>query len=444
MDKFIKVIVVIFAALTIYSPFTVNAEPEETEQPLRIESFVLNSNENERINATLKTTADIEIHYNYTVAVVTDISQTGKEVASGRGKTGEDVSVDINMSSINTYDAYRFKITVYYTVEEQDYVTNTYSKVFDYTQESYADDLKGRDLVIDMVAKVLKVNWKNYDNHNANSIVVLIDVDGKSVVEEVVERGEEVYEYYFDQDAKQITLTLKQVFNGKLSKGITDTLDIEKSADTTEFYLKFPEGNEQYDNIWNIEYVNAVSNKVYWKTDSKNEELELEGNGTFLVDMEDDNSSLYVKYTDKNNVVWEYSYLTSISAYAPNISLLEQYNGSSVKASSITIAGKVDDKNATVRVNGTDAKVNDNGIFSYTVDLESGENIINIEASNTMGKTSRTTFTIYKSGDSGIVSDTSFLGQYSTLLITFAVSTVLLVVFIVAVRKGGKNDEKEA
>ena len=237
MDKFIKVIVVIFAALTIYSPFTVNAEPEETEQPLRIESFVLNSNENERINATLKTTADIEIHYNYTVAVVTDISQTGKEVASGRGKTGEDVSVDINMSSINTYDAYRFKITVYYTVEEQDYVTNTYSKVFDYTQESYADDLKGRDLVIDMVAKVLKVNWKNYDNHNANSIVVLIDVDGKSVVEEVVERGEEVYEYYFDQDAKQITLTLKQVFNGKLSKGITDTLDIEKSADTTEFYL---------------------------------------------------------------------------------------------------------------------------------------------------------------------------------------------------------------
>lgn len=208
--------------------------------------------------------------------------------------------------------------------------------------------------------------------------------------------------------------------------------------------MKFPEGNEQYDNIWNIEYVNAVSNKVYWKTDSKNEELELEGNGTFLVDMEDDNSSLYVKYTDKNNVVWEYSYLTSISAYAPNISLLEQYNGSSVKASSITIAGKVDDKNATVRVNGTDAKVNDNGIFSYTVDLESGENIINIEASNTMGKTSRTTFTIYKSGDSGIVSDTSFLGQYSTLLITFAVSTVLLVVFIVAVRKGGKNDEKEA
>ena len=312
MEKFIKVIAVILLAVTIYTPFTVNAEPEETEQPLKIEAFILNSNENERINATLKTTADIEIHYSYKVAVVTDISQAGQEVASGRGKTGEDVSVDINMSNINTYDNYRFKITVYYTVEEQDYVANAYSKVFDYTQQTYADDLGGRDLVVDMIAKVLKINWAKYDNHRADSVVVLIDVDGNNVVEEVIPRGDEGYEYYFDQNTQQITVTLKQVFDGKLSKGITDTIDIVKKADTKDFYLKFPEVQEQYNSIWNVEYINAAKSKVYWKTDSDDEELELEGNGSFLVDMEDDNTNLYVKYTDNKNVVWEYEYLTTI------------------------------------------------------------------------------------------------------------------------------------
>ncbi len=444
MNKFIKVMAVILAAVTICTPFMAKAEPEETAQPLKIESFILNSNENERINATLKTTADVEIHYSYKVAVVTDISQNGQEVASGRGKTGEDVSVDINMSNINTYDSYRFKISVFYTVEDKDYVANSYSKVFDYTQQTYADDLGGRDLVIDMVAKVMKVNWAKYDNHRADSVVVLIDVDGKSVVEEVVPRNEENYEYYFDQNTKQITLTLKQVFDGKLSQGITDAINIVKSADSKEFYLKFPEGNEQFENIWNIEYVNATANKVYWKTDSNDEELELEGNGTFLVDMENDNSSLYVKYTDNNNVVWEYQYLTTIASYAPTVSLLEQYNGSSVSASSITITGKVDDAKAAILINGETVDVNDNGMFSHTVDLEGGENIINVEASNSVGKTSRTTLTIYKSGDEALVSDTSFFGQYGTLIVTFSVSTVLLIILIIVVKKGGHKDEEEA
>ena len=447
MDKFIKAFISVTAvilAVIICTPFSVKANPEDEEkQPLKIESFVLNSNENERINATLKTTADIEIYFNYKIAVVTDISQSGMEVARGSGRTGEDVNVDINMSNVNTYDNYRFRITVNYTVEEQEYVTNSYSKVFEYTQQSYAEDLGGRDLVVDMMGKILKINWANYDSYRANSVVVIIEVDGKNVVEEVVPREKESYDYYFDQNTKKITVTLKQVFDGKLSKGITDTIDIVKDANSTDFYLKFPEANSQNENIWNIEYVNAKNNKVYWKNDSENKEIELEGKGTFLVDMKNDNSKLYVKFTDNKNVVWEYEYLTTIAAYAPNISLLENYNGSSVEASSITLAGKVDDAKANIKINGEDVKVDNNGMFSHKVDLQKGENVINIEAGNSVGKTSRTTLTVYKSGDEGLVSDTSFLGQYSTLIITLTVSAVLLAVFIV-LAKGGKKDEKEA
>lgn len=434
----------LICAVILCLPLVVKAEPEEAEQPLTIESFIINSNENEKINATLRAVADTEISYSYTVAVITDISQTGKEVASGRGKTGEDVSVDIDMSEINSYDSYRFKITVSYTADDAEYKTSAYSKTFEYIQQSYADDLTGRSLVVDMLAKVLKINWADYDSSRADSVVVIIEADGESVVEDVIPRSDNGYDYYFDENTKQITVTLKQVFDGKTSQGITDTIDIEKSADTTDFYLVMPTDNEQYDAIWNIEYYNGDNTKLTWKSTSDKGEYELTGNGSFLIELEDDNEGLYIEYTDVTNVTWQYDYVTTIVTTAPTVTFLENYNGSSVEDSSITITGKVDDAGATVTVNGEKAEVDNNGMFSHTVDLESGENIISVEAANTVGRASRTSLTIYKSGDSGLVKDTSFLGQYATLIITLAVSVVLLVLFIIVTKKGGKKNEEEA
>ena len=63
--------------------------------------------------------------------------------------------------------------------------------------------------------------------------------------------------YYFDQNTKQITVTLKQVIDGKISQGITDTIDVIKPADTKDFYITMPELNKQYDAIWNINYYNG-------------------------------------------------------------------------------------------------------------------------------------------------------------------------------------------
>lgn len=442
MEKFTKIIGALLLAVILCTPLVAKADPvDDVEQPLKIESFVLNSNENERINATLNATADTEIFFDYKVTVVTDISQEGKEVASGRGRTGEDVNVDINMYNINTYDNYRFKITVTYSVDEQEYFTTAYSKVFDYTQESYAEDLSGRDIVVDMSAKIVQIDWSSYDSYSAESVLVIIEVDGEKVVEDVIPRTDNGYEYYFNQDTKQITVTLKQVFDGKLSKGITDTIDIVKASDSKDFYVSFPSDEAQYNTIWSIDYFNADADKVYWKTDSDNNEIELSGNGSFLIEMKEENSTLLLNYTDKSNVQWKYEFWTDIVSYAPTVQFLEEYNGSSVEASSITLSGKVDDANATVKVNGEEVEVDANGMFAGTVDLEVGENVVSVEASNAVGKTSRTSLTIYKSGASSIVSDTSFFGQYSTLLITFVVSLVLLAILIVIVKKGGKKDE---
>lgn len=445
MKKFIKNIFILVCMVMLCTPLMAKAEPtEEGEQPLKITSFVLNSNENERINATLKTTADTEIYFDYTIAVVTDISQEGKEVASGSGKANEDTNVDINMYNINTYDNYRFKITVTYTVNEQKYVALSFSQVFEHTQETYADDLGGRDITVDVLAKILKINWSRYDSYSADAVLVIIEADGTKVVEDVIPINEEGYDYYFDQNTKQITVTLKQVFDGKLSMGITDTIDIVKPADTKDFYITIPEINKQYDAIWNIRYYNGEATRLYWNSDKDKGEYEFTGDGSFLLEMQEDNQNLFISYTDAKNVVWEYKLLTTIVEYAPTIQLLEKYNGTSVEGSSITIVGKVDDTSAIIKVNGTDVKVDSDGTFSKEVDLTVGENVIDIEASSLVGKTSKTSITVYKSGENKLIDETSFLSKYSTLIISLGASIVLLVVLIVISKKGGKKNEKKA
>lgn len=444
MEKYFKIISILLLVVILGTPQAVKAEPEDGESLVSIDSFVINSNENEKINATLQASAATEIYFGYKVAVVTDISQDGKEVARGRGKTGEDVSVDIDMSNINTYDSYRFKITVTYSVDGQDYFANAYSKEFDYTQESYANDLSGRDIEVDMTAKILKINWRNYTEWSAESVLVIIDVDGENVVEDVIPKDENGYEYYFDQNTKQITVTLKQVVDGKLSKGIVDTINIVKEENSDEFYLKFPSEEKQYGSVWNVEYFNGSASKVLWKADSDKEELELEGNGSFLIDLEEDNDSLLVSYTDDNGILWRYEFWTDIVVYAPTIKLLEEYDGSSVESSSLILSGKVDDANATVKINDKEVEVDKDGMFSGTVDLAGGKNVINIEASNAVGKASRTSVTVFKEGGDSVVDDVNIFGEYTTLIITFGVSVVLLVVLIVIARRDrSKANEKE-
>ena len=457
MKKLIKNIFILVCMVMLCTPLMAKAEPTEdagqtgqteqttqTEQPLKITSFVLNSKENERFNATLKTSADTEIHFDYKIYVVSDISQQGMEVAYGWGRTGEDTIVDIDMSRINTYDNYRFKIEVTYTVGDQKYIALNFSQIFEYEQETFAEDLSGRDITVDAMAKILKINWSNYDSYRADAVLVLIEVDGAQVVEDVIPIGEQGYDYYFDQNTKQIKVTLKQVFDGKLSQGITDTIDIVKAADTKDFYINMPELDKQYDAIWNISYYNGEATKLYWKSDSDRGEYEFTGNGSFLVEMREDNEKLFISYTDAKNVIWEYDMLTTIVEYAPNIQLLEKYNGTSVEDSSITIVGKVDDTSAIIKVNGVESPVDKNGTFSQVVDLSVGKNVIDIEATSIIGKSSRTSITVYKAGEDNAIDENSFLSKYSTLIVSLGASVVLLIVLIVIAKKGGKKHEKEA
>ncbi len=444
MKRLIKLLSIIFIFSMLCGPTIARAE--EDEAIVKVDSFVINSVEDEVYNATMKVIVDTavvdKINYHYSVAIVTDISQEGTQLTSGNAQTGEEITFDIDMSKINTYSNYRFKILIEYDDNGQKGFTYGYTQVFEYTQESYSDDLEGRDITVDVSGMTVDVSWENFKGRG-QSVLVTIEVDGIVDFEELVPMSEGHYKYFFDKDAKVITVTLKRAVDGLLSKGTTDTINI---ADKTpeEFYLEFPSPMDQYDSVWNVKYYNAKEQSVKWYTDDKEQELTLENSGSFIIDIDEDNEKLSVEYLDIRNVKWIYSFATDLASYAPNITLLEAYDGSKVTSSNLVMAGMVDDASSQVLVNGEKVTLNKDGSFLADVKLTNGKNTIEITATNSIGKTSRATVTIYKEAGGTIVDQTSSIGKFLPLIITVSASIILSIVMIILLKKGSKKNGTNA
>ena len=97
---------------------------EEDEPVVGLDSFIVNSMENEIYNISMiaKTAEGVTgpIEYSYKVYLVTNISEQGKEMVSGNGKTGETVTFDIDMNNANSYSEYRFKILYEYKYNDEE------------------------------------------------------------------------------------------------------------------------------------------------------------------------------------------------------------------------------------------------------------------------------------------------------------------------------------
>ncbi len=446
MKKYIKYISTLLLAMICCMPMVVSAEPEDEYEPaVTVESFVIDSNENEKIKATMMATADTEISYSYTVSLVTDISQEGQKVASGTGKTGVAEEVSIDMTDANSYSAYRFKIVLTYTVDEVEEFATAFSKPFEFIQETYADELKGKTITVDMTSQIITIDWSKHMSYGADGVLVTIDVDGENKVEEIIYSSDaKLYEHYIEDEDNQVVINLKQIKDGKLSQGITETINLKKDDSSTDFYLILPQGNDQYNRIWSIEYRNGSETALTWKTDNDKSNLTLTDDGTFQVEMEEDNQSLHIEYTDTNGVIWTYDLATDVAAYTPNIDMLESYNGSTVKSSSIIMVGKVSDTSAQITLNGEAVEVDGNGTFQGEVALEIGKNVVTIEATSQIGKTARKTVTIYRESSDTATEAGNILTEYMPLIITLGVSLVFIVVLILASKRKGKKHEKQA
>lgn len=419
---------------------------EEDEPVVGLDSFIVNSMKNEIYNISMiaKTAEGVTgpIEYSYKVYLVTNISEQGKEMVSGNGKTGETVTFDIDMNNANSYSEYRFKILYEYKYKDEEQFSYGFSQKFEYEQQSYAEELKNVNYTVDVLGNQLLIEWDKY-GQAGDKAIISIDIDGE-VSDEMVDISEGKYETFFEKTAKKITVNIKQVCKGLLSEGVDTVINLDNTG-SNEFYLEFPEKNERFSSNWNISYYNAKDNIVKWYADSNSaKELTLNNTGSFMIEIEDENcKELTVEYNSQENIKWLYKFPVVIADYAPNITLLEKYDGITVKTSKYTIAGKLDDANAKVSAEGCKVTQNDDGTFFVEVDLKNGKNSITIEAENKIGKKTRSVITIHKEKGDSIIEENSKIAKYLPLIITLSASIILIIVMILLTKKRKQKNEED-
>lgn len=417
---------------------------EEDEPVVSLDSLVVNSMENEIYNITIiaKTDASVAepIDYKYTVFLVTNISDEGKEMVSGRGTTGEEVTFDVDMNRINSFPEYRFKIRFEYEYNGNEEFSHGFSQKFEYEQQSYEDEAECIDYIVDVTGNVINLRWSSYEL-NGDKLIISSDIDGE-VKEEMIEADECQYDIFFEKDSKVVTIKVIRVKDGLMSKGKETVIKLD-NTDKRDFYLKFPEEKDRYSIYWNVRYFNGDNTTVKWYLDDKSpKEITLNTSGSFMIDIFDENAKeLTVEYNSSEHIMWKYVFPVVIGDFAPQITFLENYDGITINGKgTYTIVGFVDDKYAKVTANGLEVNQSEDGSFYVNLELKSGKNVFVIQAENAIGKTSKSEINIYNTYGTGVISK---IQEYRPFIQTLAASILVIVVMLVVLHIRRKRNAKK-
>lgn len=447
--KMNKKFVLILSMLFLLAVSSKKTAADPNESLVTVDSFVINEENDGVYNVTMVVTAEDAIpdgtYFDWKVYLVTNTSDVGTELRSGWSRIGDEINMDLNLSRMNSYPEYRFRIDIFYSMNDEEYSTSAFSMPFEYEQIAYTDDLEAMDVTVDVSGFEITVDWSNYAGYSNEYVVVNISVDGEQVIEELMANRDYHYSYIYSENAKEIAITLRNVDDGLASEGLTKVIDLTQS-DTKGFHISFPEDNARFDAVWKLPYTGASETEIRWEDDYKEHTETLNGNGTLLIDIPEGSEKLVVEYVDEEQVKWHYNFLTITGVTAPTVSFLENYDGCKIARDEIMIVGMVDDRYATVTVEGVEnyeLTQEEDGSFRVNVALEEGKNTIEVYATNQLGMTSKSSVTVYRQTKEvkASLKKANPIKKYLPLIITGLCSVAAIVVLILGTKKRGKHEK---
>ena len=395
-----------------------------------ITSFNTGTMTESSLPVTFKVSGDENTGYKYSIMAVTDRNTlNGKVLASGRSTVGEEVSADASLGELSTYDEYYLLLYVSYDNNGSEIFDYAYSDSFSYTNPKAPKPMEELDITILHDSKSIAADWSGGVNFEIRSVYVEYYLDDKliSAEEYPTSNGKSGF---FTYDDESQTLLFK--ISKRNSSGIASELSEFSVAIVPDNSLKLslPESGKTASDIWTFDYTDADNTEITLTVNDNEETRTLDGDGSDFIALPDTRNTVMITYTDKNGYVHNYNRIANISDVTPSLSLSHSLDGITTTNDFIIISGAT---NCTeVTVNGDKADVTD-GIFTYTLELDKGENSVLIEASNGELGTSLTA-TITRESD-GILSQDSIFSRLLPLIAGLLASVIGIILIIVLTKK---------
>lgn len=358
--------------------------------PLFIDSLTLGEILSNRMEVKFLVNAQEEMYYNYKLSAVADHTGVEKELYSGSGRTGEEVSAQVDLSKLSTYDGYMIKLYVWYNHNGADIFDFKFSDKFTFKNDSNDSQFQNFGLKVAPVDGLLKIAVTDLD-WRAQSVMVAIFENGgaePAMFDEYTVEEAKALELAYDPAATEVAVEVSVNYDGTFTTPVRKTFQPKKAAVT------LPDVDAINSLTLPMRYTGLTKQKVDVQINGTHNELVLDGDGNVNITLGDDWNKLYVTYTDDQGIEWFLEREIFVDRVPPVLTMSRDYDGMTVQENKLSIGGKATDYHS-VTINGQAVAVDADGLFSQELNLTTGANTVEVVAADKLGNESRYTAVIY-------------------------------------------------
>lgn len=395
-----------------------------------ITSFTTGTISEDSLPVTFNVSGAENTSYKYSVMAATSKDTlNGKELAQGNGNVGEEIAVEVSLSDLSTYNEYYLLLYVSYDDNGSEIFDYAYSDSFSYTNSKSPDAIDKVDITVSHDSKSITVDWADHISYNTKAVYVEYYLDDEliSSTEYPTENGKSGF-FAYDDEAQSPLFKISVRDNSGLVSALSEfSVDI---VPDNSLKLTLPESGMTGSDIWSFNYTGADNTEVTFTINDYTETQTLDGDGSSSITLPDTRNTIMVSYADNAGYIHTYNRMANITTATPSLTLSHNIDGITTTNDFIIISGATNCSDVTI--NGNKAEVS-NGIFTYTLELDKGENSIFIEATNGELGTSLTATVTRKS--ESILSSDSILSKLLPLIVGLVISAVGIILIIVFTKK---------
>lgn len=395
----------------------------EDNYGLWIQYFNIVENAGDKTRFTFEADCEVEtINYEYEIYAISTTDETAiNKVAYGSARSNEEIEAEITLSSLSS-DSYVFRLDVYYRDGEAELFDSVISESLEYNNPNEPISIDDYKVLIDLDNLSCEIDWSDYSNWGYESYRVVIEEDGEEIYSGDFESNTHSTGVVFSAAAKELQLKLYYKNNGIWSDPKIKKISLE------EEYLKITSDDVTSSEQVSFEYQVKSDRLLYVKVNDDEGNYKIKDSGNLSFALEEGENDVYAEMECDNLIYFIVDSNIYYDTNPPSIKIYDNLDGKTFYNNEINILGMVLGSNE-LKINGETVSFADSGEFSYLLNLSLGENVVEIEAFDVNGNSSKMVLTLYKA--SKIVNgDDSKSGWIQFLPLVASLLTSILVILL--------------
>lgn len=388
----------------------------------------------------LKFQADFEredIYYTYEIyAVSTSDSNDACKLTNGNARANEEKSLKVNLRTLSS-DEYVLRLNTYYNDNGVELFDTVISETFRFDNPNEQSAIEDYKVKVDCYNHICTVDWSEFSNRSQDGYKLIVVADGETIYTSEFDNDVKDNSVLFSEGTKELEIKLAYKVNGIWSKYNTKNIPFEQ-----EFLIN---KTGEITNSAQIELQYKVEKErlLYVRINDEEGNYKVKDSGVLSYDLKESGNEIYAELELDAQVYFVVDTNVYYDTTPPTIVLYDNLDGKNFYTDSVTILGKMSGGNL-LKIADNIVEVDDNGNFSYKVNLSLGENVIEIAAEDANGNLASKLLTLYRGATifNGEENGRGWIG-FLPMLASALISILIIILSVVFMKKKDKKAEKK-